>query len=105
VPDFPDCALPDEAEPRESEWAASELAVPERLADDPLCRDGAGFNAAASVPVDPPGVPALAGLDAGELAGGGVTESAGPVDFDAPDAVGMGDNRNRESAAMNDRPT
>jgi hypothetical protein len=101
VPDFPDCALPGEAEPRESEWAA-ELAVPERLAGDPPCREGAGFDAAASVLVDPPGAPALAGAGAG----GGVAENAGAVDFDAPDAAaGMGDNRSRESAAMNDRPT
>lgn len=78
-----------------------ERAVLERLADDPPCEEGAGFEASTALAELPP--PEL-GAPSGELAGDGAPEGAGAGDADLGDTGGMEDTVSKESVPMGDRP-
>jgi hypothetical protein len=78
--------------------------VLERLAEDPPCEEGAGFEPAAGAlgELPPPGLDAAA---SGELAGDGAAEGAGARDADFGDTgAGMDDKVSKESVPMGDRP-
>lgn len=76
--------------------------MPERLADDPPCEEGAGFEAASPAELPPSGLDAAA---SGELAGDGAAEGAGAGDTGFGDTgAGMEDKVSKESVPMGDRP-
>lgn len=79
-----------------------ERPVLERLADDPPCEEGVGFEASAGALAElpPPGLDA----PSGELAGDGAPEGAGAGDADLGDTGGMEDKVSKESVPMGDRP-
>lgn len=79
-----------------------ERAVLERLADDPPCEEGAGFEASTALAELPP--PGLDAAASGELAGNGAPEGAGTGDADLGDTGGMEDKVSKESVPMGDRP-
>ncbi|MGH8180668.1 MAG: hypothetical protein ACRETR_06785, partial [Steroidobacteraceae bacterium] len=103
APGFAVCVFPEGLERRESELAPLEWSVLERLADDPPCEEGAGFEAAEGARAALPPWPGVDVAGAGESCG--AAEGAGARAADWEDtATGMEDKVSTESVAMGDRP-
>ena len=76
----------------------------ERLADDPPCESGAGFEAADGALAERPPLPGRDAPGSVELAGDGAPEGAGAGADWGDTGTGMEVRVSAESVAMGDRP-